>query len=201
MSIVARDSKPRAKRRAARAADRIVPGLLEARRLMALTTIFSENFDGLAFGPNQEEARVGEEVWTNVPPAGWVKDDSGVPGWDNPPDNNGITEWIGWTFAQKDWWVPTAGDQTRSLFEAAEGGVMIADDDEWDDGTHPGTFSDTDELYTAKIETASISLAGVTPGTAVLDLDSSWRPEGFDDGANINNQTGIIEAVYSDGSV
>jgi hypothetical protein len=170
-------------------------------RLLFTAILWTENFDGLAFGPPQEETTPGDHVWTNVPPAGWVKDDTGVPGYNNPPDNNGVTEWIGWTFPQRDWWATAAADQTRTQFKRASGGIMVADDDEWDDQAHPG---DTDylanELYNAKITSPSIPLTGGVAGTYSIELDSSWRPEGFDDGVGVNNQTGIIQAVYDTGT-
>ena len=180
------------------------PEPLESRRLFA-AIIWSENFDGLAFGPKQEETFEATtdptHVWTNVPPAGWIRDDTGVPGYNNPPDNNGVTEWIGWTFPRKDWWVGAAGDQERSKFLRASGGVMVADDDEWDDQAHPG---DTDyaahELYNAKMTTSSIAISGVEAGSTMVEFDSAWRPEARDDGLAVNNQTGIIEAVYPDGT-
>jgi hypothetical protein len=188
--------------------------------------LFFESFDFLNFQNSREEGAQsgqgieGENVWTNVPPTGWSKDDTGVPGynnpdlpWDpnaNPPvaagqeDNNGITEWIGWTFPKFDWWKVTAGDQRRSEFVNASGGIMVADNDEWDDAPHPGKGSWLEnELYNAKITSPSISLGNVT-GPVTLDFDSSWRPEGFDDNAEgatpVNNQTGIINVVFSDGT-
>lgn len=175
---------------------------LEGRRLFA-AILWTETFDALPFGPNQEEALVGENVWTNTAPAGWVNDITGVTGFDQPADNNGVKEWSGWSFAQRDWWSTTAGDQTRTQFKRASGGVMIADPDEWDDAAHPAKTAGwpADQLYNAKITTGDIPLAGGIAGTYAIELDSSWRPEGFDDGQNVNNQTGIIEALYSDGTV
>lgn len=31
-------------------------------------------------------------------------------GLDNP-ETDGVTEWAGWNFAQRDWWIISAGDQ------------------------------------------------------------------------------------------
>src|SRR4051794_2188523 len=186
----------RTKRRAIVNACQAVLETLECRQLLA-ATLFYENFDNMAWqnsreeGPQSGQGVEGENVWTNVPPTGWLKDDTGVPGynnpdlpWDpnaNPPipagteDNNGITEWIGWTFAKKDWWAQTAGDQQRTQFTNASGGVMVADNDEWDDAPHPGKGSWlANELYNARIVSPSISLANVT-GNLKLDYDSSWR--------------------------
>jgi hypothetical protein len=201
MSMRSKNKRARRTLRATGAAVAAVLDALEPRQLFS-AILWVETFDGLAFGPKQEEAAPGDDVWTNVPPAGWVKDDTGVPGYNNPPDNNGVKEWIGWTFPKKDWWVTAAGDQTRSQFKRASGGVMVADDDEWDDETHPGKTAGwpAELLYNAVITSPDVPLTGGVAGTYKLELDSSWRPEGFDDGQNVNNQTGIIEAVYSDGT-
>ena len=37
-------------------------------------TIFSENFNGLALGPNVEEGLNGANVWTSTPPPVWTID-------------------------------------------------------------------------------------------------------------------------------
>jgi hypothetical protein len=211
MSFIPSGRRARGKSR--RASDQLLNAIHEALEPRALFSaiLWQENFDGLAYGPNQEETVAGDNVWTKTPPAGWVKDDTGVPGYNNPDipvdpndpsitDNNGKTEWIGFTFAKKDWWVEAAGDQDRSQFTKGSGGVMIADPDEWDDEDHPGDFATEAELYNAHITTAPIPLAGGKAGTYKIEFDSAWRPEGFDDGAGINNQTAIIEAVYNTGA-
>ena len=185
---------------------------LEERALFA-AILWSENFDGLNYGPSVEETNRAEDVWTKVPPTGWVKEDTAVPGYNNPDlpndvdprpaDNNGKTEWIGWTFTKKDWWSTQVDTQTRANFTRASGGIMVADPDEWDDEAHPGkeapAWDSEAKLFNATMTTASIPLSGAVEGTYAIELDSSWRPEGFDDGARINNQTGIIEAVYNTG--
>jgi len=183
-----------------------VPELLENRLLFAVM-LWSENFEELPLGPSVEEPNAAENVWTKTPPAGWFKDDTGVPGYNNPdlptpqPDNNGRTEWIGWTFTDKEWWSTQVDTQRRAEFTRGKGTVMVADPDEWDDEVHPGSgsWASEAELYNAFITTGSIPLAGAVPGTLAFELDSSWRPEGFDDGPGINNQTGIIDAIYSTG--
>src|SRR5689334_11838118 len=112
------------KRRASRAVGSR-PETLEPRWLMA-AVIWMENFDELNYGKWQEEGEQqyrADHVWTKVPPTGWVKDDTHVPGYNNPDlpapepdpndptaggptneDDNGVTEWIGWTFADHNWW-------------------------------------------------------------------------------------------------
>ncbi len=167
--------------------------------------LFSENFNGLPLGDSVDEGVAGpigdaggtvsEKVWTDVPPAGWVDDDSGVPGIGEPPDNNGVFEWAGWNFSDRDWWVQTAGDQRRSEFVNASGTVMVADADEWDDAAHPGGPPDG-PWYNSFISTPAISLAGIQADSATLDFDSSWRPE-FDDNYH---QTANITVSYDGGA-
>src|SRR5262245_3898539 len=96
--------------------------------------LFIETFEGLTLGPNVDEALQGNKVWTKTPPPGWTRDDSKVPGVGTALD--GVTEWAGWGFADKNWWVSTAGDQRRSEWAFGQGVVMIADPDEWDDAAH-----------------------------------------------------------------
>ena len=165
--------------------------------------LYFEGFESLALGPNVEEALAGAQVWTKTPPAGWTLDDSKMPGVTNSA-SNGVTEWAGWSFANKNWWVQTAGDQRRSEFNFGQGTVLIADPDEWDDATHsPG-------LYEGTITTAPIGLTNAAANSLVFVYDSSWRPEAVDDGAPnfpvneegtpINNQTGYITASYDNGT-
>src|SRR5687768_7097984 len=86
--------------------------------------VFSEDFDGLALGPNVDEPVAGTQVWTETPPAGWTTDDSKMPGV-GVPSQDGVTEWAGWSFANKRWWI-RADDQNRSFFHLGQGTVMIA---------------------------------------------------------------------------
>ena len=71
-------------------------------------TIWSEDFDGLDLGPNVDEGLAGEQVWTKTAPEGWFVNDEEVPGtwaWqgiddeEGYPENDGVTEWAGWGFA------------------------------------------------------------------------------------------------------
>jgi hypothetical protein len=98
--------------------------------------LFEEDFDSLVLGPSvdEDDAPADNEAWTETPPAGWVVDDSGVPGAGDPA-NDGATEWAGWSFAKKDWWAQIGQD--RELFDLASGIVAVADPDEWDDFGHP----------------------------------------------------------------
>lgn len=164
--------------------------------------LFSENFDGLALGPNREEGLAGLEVWTGTPPSGWVLDNSQMPGFGTP--NDGMVEWAGWTFANKDWWVRAAGNQRRAEWAFGDNTVMIADPDEWDDAAH------AKGLFNAFIALPSINVKGAAANSLVLAFDSSWRPEAFDDGgANwpvdengrpINHQNGVVDASFDGGA-
>ena len=167
--------------------------------------LFFENFDGVPLGPNPEEASKGAKVWTKTPPAGWVIDDTGMPGFGTPEyaANDGRTEWSGWSFADARWW-PTVDNQRRAEFLLATGAAAIADPDEWDDAPH------LKGLFNSFLTTSEISVTGNAANSLALAFDSSWRPEGRDDGgANwpvdeegnpINNQTAVITAQWDDGA-
>lgn len=154
---------------------------------------FVEDFESVALGPKVDEALAGENVWTQVPPEGWVVDDSGVPGVEDS-GTDGVTEWAGWAFAQRDWWAETAGNQRRVEFVKASGVVAIADPDEWDDASHsPG-------LYNAWMRTPAFSVAGLSANSLFLKFDSSWRPECCDDAPELaNDQTAVITVSYDGG--
>ncbi len=179
-------------------------------------TLLSEDFDSLAsslqppvnecfsfYPPEQHASLCGWlGVWTDELP-GWTIDDTGVPGYDQAPTNDGATEWCGWAFTKRDWWTLVAGDQNRSQFTKAVGVVAVADPDEWDDRAHPKLYLD---YYDAYMTSPAIPIAGVPVGNLTLTFDSSWRPEGFDDTWGVapdqdalNNQTATITAIYQPG--
>ncbi|MEM7387383.1 MAG: hypothetical protein AAF514_20790, partial [Verrucomicrobiota bacterium] len=147
--------------------------------------LFAENFDQLPLKDSVDEEVASENVWTDEAPLGWSVDRSDVAGIDNP--NEGVTEWQGWGFADRDWWVNTAGDQRRSEFTKASGVVAIADPDEWDDKGDPEALGSFNSFLSA----GPIPLAGVDAGAATLTFDSSWRPE--------NDQKAIIQASFDGG--
>jgi len=171
----------------------------------AQVTLLSEDFEGLTLLNSVDEGVAGPigdgggtvaaSVWTNVPPASWIDDDTGVPGIGNPSNNNGVFDWAGWNFANRDWWVTTAGDQRRSEFVNASGAIMVADPDEWDDANHPGG-PPGGPWYDTFISTPSISLTGIQSNSVTLDFDSSWRPE-FD--SNFHQTANIV--VSYDGGI
>jgi len=139
----------------------------------APSVVFVEDFEGLPLGPNVDEGVAGDAVWTKTAPEGWVIDDTGMPGVGDP-NADGVTEWAGWSFASKDWWVETAEDQNRSMFTLGIGTVAIADPDEWDDKDHAEGWFDS------FLSTPIIDLTNVEADVLELRFDSSWRPE-FDD--------------------
>jgi hypothetical protein len=171
----------------------VVVGVL-AGAAQAQTTyvLLQEDFEGLTLGPNVDEGVAGTAVWTDIPSPGWTNDASGVPGIESPA-TDGVTEWAGWGFAKKDWWVETAGDQRRSEFTLGLGTVAIADDDEWDDADHPKPISNNP--YDVWLSTPPIDLFAARPGTVRLKFDSSWRPEYDDD----YHQTASITVSFDGG--
>jgi hypothetical protein len=137
--------------------------------------LFSEDFEGVTLGPivtYASELRE-REAWSETFPAGWVPDNSLVPGVGDPII--GATEFEGWTVVDKNWWVATSGDQGRAGFVNALGKVAVADTDEHDDyGTPtPSTLAP----YDATLSTPSIALGGAAQNTVNVSFNSSWMPE------------------------
>ena len=173
----------------------------------AQLTLMFEDFESVPLGPNVEEGESQQEVWTDTPPVGWTITND-IPGDINEPTENGVREWYGWSFANKDWWTFVAGDQRRSEFTRGLNTVMIADADEWDDAdgaarTEIAQMSSPPNAYDTTISTASIPIpAGIPAGRIQLSFDSTWRDEAFDDGAVnfLNNQTGTVSVRYDGGS-
>ncbi|MBN1805236.1 MAG: LamG domain-containing protein, partial [Sedimentisphaerales bacterium] len=157
------------------------------------TVLFAEDFEGLVLGPNIDEAVAGDAVWTDTPPEGWIVDESSIPGI-GMDATDGVTEWAGWAFADKAWWVEAAGDQDRSLFELGSGIVAVADPDEWDDDERL-PIPITADPYDTWLTTPAIDIAKAEAGTLELKFDSSWRPE-FDDNLH---QTANITASFDGG--
>ena len=151
------------------------------------TVLFEEDFEGVELGASVDEGVSGEEVWSKTGPEGWMIDDSGVPG-AGDPDNDGVTEWAGWSFASIDWWVETAGDQGRSQFTAGSGTALIADGDEWDDISPRAEGNQT-----TYISTPAIDITGVLPGSLVLTFDSSYAADG-------GQESGTVDVSYDDGA-
>jgi hypothetical protein len=153
--------------------------------------LFEEDFEGVELGTTVEESAGTEDVWTNIPPEGWSVDNSGVPGFGDPA-NDGVTEWAGWAFVNRDWWF-TVDPQGRDNFQKSQGAIAVADPDEWDDSTHPGPIAD--DPYDTWLSTPAIDISGAQAGTVQLQFDSSWRPE-FD---GDYHQSALITASFNGG--
>ncbi len=160
-------------------------------------------------------------AFSHTGPAGWTRDNNfnnfgnvdldnpgyaygdivgnvGMPNLGDPL--NGVDEWEGWSFANKEFWI-AADDQGRSSFNSASGNVLIADGDEFDDlGSRNGQY------YNMGVTTSNINVAG--KGSVVFEFDSSWQAEGADEnhsnpalgGLNVNNQTAVIWASFDGGA-
>ncbi len=154
--------------------------------------LLDEDFESLVLGPSVEEAAGTPDVWTDTPPPGWTIDESGVPGVGNP-NIDGMTEWAGWAFTNKEWWTSVAGDQRRSEFTLGQGTIAVADPDEWDDAAHPPGYNVAADPYDTWLSTPSIDISGCAPGTVQLQFSSSWRPEYDSD----YHQTANITASFN----
>jgi hypothetical protein len=154
--------------------------------------LFAEDFESVVLGTSVEESAGTEEVWTDTPPAGWTVDESGVPGIGDPA-TDGVTEWAGWAFANKEFWINT-DQQRRAEFELGQGVVAVADCDEWDDADRIATPISEDP-YDTWLSTPAIDISDVEAGTIQLEFDSSWRPE-FDDNYH---QTANVTVTYDGG--
>jgi hypothetical protein len=150
----------------------------------SVVELLFEDFENVPLGAPVDEALppVGN-YWTHTAPAGWLNDDSGVPGAGTNLD--GVTEWAGWSFVSKDWWVEVAEDQGRSQFARGIDTVAVVDPDEWDDMDHP------EGLFNAFLSTPAISIAGAEAGSLQLMFDSSWRQE--------DTQTVTVTVEYDGG--
>jgi len=151
--------------------------------------LFDEDFESVELGTTIEESAGTENVWTDTPPEGWIVDESGVPGIGNLA-TDGVTEWAGWAFADRDWWF-TVDPQGRDNFQKSQGTIAVADPDEWDDSDH--TDSASEGWYKTYMSTPPIDISGAEAGTVQLTFDSSWRPE-FD---GDYHQSGIITASFN----
>ena len=106
----------------------------------ALSAVFEEDFEGLTLGPFVSSSESGGDGtdWTDVPPAGWTRDNRTTP-------TGGPAEFFGWTFLDINSWNDTAG-QDRDDFTLAGGTVMVADGDEYDDDAGNGEVLGTDDM-------------------------------------------------------
>ena len=130
-------------------------------------TLLSEDFESLALRPYVSPTESGGDGtdWTDIAPAGWVRDQGTTPV-GNP------VEFYGWTFHDRQSWTNTEGDQLRSAWIEGVGTVMLADPDAYDDGTNVDEM-----LFNANILTPVISLSGVLANSVRIAFDSSFRAE------------------------
>jgi hypothetical protein len=162
----------------------------------ALTTVWSEDFEGVALGPSVNERLQGggkvtqpnnhagsvprPNSFTGTPPAGWSIDNSGI----NPGaignNNEGVYEWEGWNFADRDFWL-FASQSDAASFTKASGPFAIADSDEFSD---LGNSALNRPMSTA-LSTPTMNIASIPAGALMLAFDSSWRPEGTAQSAEI----------------
>ncbi|MBY0313504.1 MAG: alkaline phosphatase family protein [Phycisphaerales bacterium] len=142
--------------------------------LITRRVLLNENFEQVVLGPNVNETIADTQVWSETPPTGWLLDDSGVPTVGIPA--SGVKEWEGWAFTSRAWWVQVAGDQNRSQFTKGVGTIAVADPDEWDDRGTPAP--NMLGAYNARMLTPTIEYHGVSPGSMIVQFDSSWRFEG-----------------------
>lgn len=153
--------------------------------------IFTEDFEGLelqpfvggAYGENPD-AGDGTD-WTQTPPEGWSIDNEkngGVPGYPDyvasDTEEIGMTEWRGWSFADKNSWISSSGGQNRSEYTLGEGTVAVVDPDEWDDTSpDPESFG----TYNTFLSTPSIDISNRISDSIIVTFDSSWWDEDTQD--------------------
>ena len=141
-------------------------------------TLLTQNFDLLALSPFATQAGGDGTDYTLDPPLGWSRDNAAMA-------SGGVPEWQGWSFADKNSWSNSADDQFRSAFTLANGTVALGDPDQFDDATNGGPFN-------GALLTRAIKLTGVAQDTAVLEFDSSFRPE--------DSQIGKLEVSFDGGA-
>ena len=90
------------------------------------TAIYFEDFESVELGPNQDEGLASDRGAVRARRLG--SRHSGVRVGD--PDNDGVTEWAGWSFADKEWWTAAAGGQRREEYSLGSGTVLVADPDD-----------------------------------------------------------------------
>ncbi len=141
-----------------------------------------EDFESLTLGPFVSPTEGGGDGtdWTDVPPAGWGRDNGTTP-------VGSPAEFLGWTFLDKNSWIATEGNQNRSQFTFGQGTVMVADGDAYDDGTNVDP-----DLFNTLITTPGIDLSTVEPNTVVIEFDSSWR--------DYDTQTATLDVSFDGGA-
>lgn len=171
-----------------------------SQRAEAQLSLLEEDFENVVLGASPDEDPDQLNVWSQTY-TGWTVDNSGLPFPATTDPGDGVIDWAGWSFVDKDFWVDAAGDQTRSQFTRGQGTVLVADPDEWDDDG-PEEQTAPFDFYDAVIRSPVINIpANIPAGRIRVAFDSSWRPEGLDDGdvGDQNNQTGTVDVIYNGG--
>jgi hypothetical protein len=172
----------------------------------AQVILFREDFENVPLAEPVEEGTPpttpGVGVVTPVPPPGWTVDRSQVAGINNPDSSNGVIDFAGWTFADRDWW-SRVDNQLRDQFTNASGTIAVADNDEWDDQPHPGNTAggNPDLRFTSFLSRTAASIGNIPADRVNLVFDSSWRPE-FDTewGTTIvDGQEGVVRVSFDGG--
>jgi len=201
MASLARQLGRRAKHSTLSAAPAILAGGLFFSGSASAEVLLFEDFDSLPLIEAVSDSEILDfgEVWTDVPPDGWVRDNADTPLPDIDDFTIGPDEFFGFTFVDREWWVTTSEDQDRSQFALGDGTIMVADADEYDDQPKlegrslnengnvgvPGAMN-------VFITTPTISLAGFDPASAKLSFDSSFRPYDL--------MTGLVDVSFDQGT-
>jgi hypothetical protein len=176
----------------------LLTATLAERPAHALPPLFSENFDGLSLGPPVDETWTLTNAFTHSTPPGWTRDASGVPGVGDP--DVGVTEWEGWSFADKKFWNDVDPREGRELFDLGQGTIAVADSDEWNDLGDP---ANNIGFYKTLLKTPLIDMTSAIKLPVKLIFDSSWKGGCCDDGERFNpdwnNQTAILRMYPENG--
>ena len=134
--------------------------------------IFEEDFESVVLGPNVDEGVAGNKVWSAEGPEGWVSEF-------DLANEDGVTEWKGWTFPSAEWWNSAAGNQERAQYTdnardgLAIGTIAVADPDEYDD-LNDGAAGAS---YFVWLHSPPIPVNNAGADSITIKFDSSWRPE------------------------
>ena len=143
-------------------------------------TLLTQGFDYLPLQAQVLEDNGNGNDWTPTPPEGFASQLNNA-----AMTGVGIPEWRGWTFARKEFWVTSDG-QERDFFTNGTGNVAVADTDEYDDGN--GAV----RPFQSTLKTKAVDLTGVAANSLKLEFDSSFRPE--------NSQIGKLSVSFDNGA-
>ncbi len=179
-------------------------GMMFAGPADAQVVFWSEDFEGLTLQPFDVASGGDGTDYTNVGPAGWTQDNSGMVNGDGPSTEGGYD---GLTFMDIDSWIGEQGaqigrDQFTKGGAGMNGTVLVGDPDAWDDFTsnNPG------DGFNSFWSTPAIDLTGV-PSPVTVNFDSHFAAYGdmtavvdvtFDGGANYTNLLTLDSTVLGD---